>query len=105
MQNRLPLNGQDVYATFQFMADNVQSAMLETLKRVQSDLAEVKGHVAQLRSDMADVKPHLERVEDIVTKQRRDSAAMLIMMRATVGVFNERVGKLETDVQVLKDNQ
>ena len=72
------------------MADNVQSVMLEILKRLQSDMSEVKARQ--------------ERLEVIATKQRRDSAAMLVIMRATVGDFDERVRKLEADVQALQDS-
>ena len=73
------------------MADNVQSAMLEILKRIQSDVSETK-------RDMSDVKQRLERVEGIVLTQRRDTAAMLVMMRGTVGVFDERMTKVEEDI-------
>ena len=71
------------------MAENVQSAMLEILKRIQSD--------------MADVKNRLERIEDVVGKQRRDGAAMLVMMRATVGAFDERMLRVEEDIRLIKD--
>ena len=73
------------------MANNVQSAMLEILKRIQSDVSETK-------RDMSDVKQRLERVEGIVLTQRRDTAAMLVMMRGTVGVFDERMTKVEEDI-------
>ena len=92
------------------MADNVQSAMLEILKRIQSDLAgvksdvtDLKSDVAALKSDVADVKSRLERVEDVVVKQRRDSAAMLVMMRATVGVFDQRLLGVEEDIRLVKE--
>ena len=69
------------------MSDNVQSVTLEVLKRLQSDMSVVKQSVAileQLQSDMSDVKGRLDSLEDIAKKQRRDSAAMLVMMRGTV---------------------
>ena len=87
------------------MADNVQSVMLEILKRLQSDMSEVKARVIRLDTDMTDVKARQERLEVIATKQRRDSAAMLVIMRATVGDFDERVSKLEADVQALQDSR
>jgi hypothetical protein len=37
----------------------------------------------------------LERIESLVRKQRREGAGMLVMMRATVGDFDERVGDIE----------
>jgi hypothetical protein len=78
------------------MSDNVQSAMLEILKRIQSDLADVKDRVVGLDGRVA-------RLEDLALKQRRDSAAMLVMMRGTVGVFTERMDALENEVTALKE--
>jgi hypothetical protein len=37
----------------------------------------------------------LERIENLVRKQRREGAGMLVMMRATVSDFDERVGDVE----------
>jgi glycine cleavage system pyridoxal-binding protein P len=92
------------------MADNVQSAMLEILKRIQSDVSGLRSDVSVLKTDVsglkidvADVKTRLERVEDLVRKQRRDSAAILVMMRGTVGVFDERMNALEIDIVALKE--
>lgn len=78
------------------MTDNVQSAMLEILKRIQTDVSGVK-------SDVSDVKSQLERVEDTVIKQRRDTAAMLVMMRGTVGIFDERLLGVGEDIQLVKE--
>ena len=94
------------------MADNVQSMMLDILKRIQADVAGVKTDVAGLKTDMADVKGRLERLEarferleTSSQKQSRDSAAMLVMMRATVGVFDDRVSSLENDVRMLLERE
>ena len=86
-----------------FMPDNVQSAMLEILKRIQADVSEVKADVSSLKSDVADLKVRMERVERLVKKQIRDNAGMLVMFRATVGEFNERVTDLEEDERRLKE--
>jgi hypothetical protein len=63
------------------MSDNVQTATLEILKKIQSDIS--------------GIKDRLDRIEDINRKQRRDSAGMLVMMRATAGDFDERVSEVE----------
>ena len=73
------------------MADNVQNAMFDILKRIQSDVSELKTDVVALK--------------ELAIKQRRDSAALLVMFRSTVGHFDERVSKLEDDVQLLKDRR
>lgn len=67
------------------MSDNVQSAMFEVLKRIQADVS--------------DTNVRLERVEKLVKKQRRDSAAMLVMMRATAGEFEERISDLDDEMK------
>jgi len=44
----------------------------------------------------------LERIENLVRKQRREGAGMLVMMRATVSDFDERVGDVEERLAVLE---
>ena len=71
------------------MTENVESMMLDILKRIQADLS--------------DVKVRLERVETAQRKQTRDGAALLVMMRGTVGVFDERMSSLEEDVRLIRE--
>lgn len=80
------------------MTENVQSVMLEILKRIQSDVTDLKSGVANLETRVG-------RLEDLALKQRRDSAAMLVMMRGTIGVFNERMDAVEIDVMTLKEGR
>jgi hypothetical protein len=70
------------------MSDNVQTATLEILKKIQADIS--------------GIKDRLDRIEDINRKQRRDSAGMLVMMRATAGDFDERVSEVEARVEALE---
>lgn len=72
-------------------SENVQSAMLEILKRIQTDVADVKGR--------------LDRLEALVRKQGRDSAAMLVMMRGTVGIYDERLKVIEEDVRLMMEQE
>jgi hypothetical protein len=85
------------------MIENVQSAMLEILKRIQSDVVGSKSDMSGLKSDMTEVKSRLDRSEELAKKHRRDSAAMLVMMRGTVGVFSERMDALEIELVALKE--
>ena len=85
------------------MSENVQSVMLDILKRIQADVSDLKTDVAELKTDVGDLKQRVIRLEDLAKKQRRDSAAMLVMMRGTVGVFTERMDALEIDVMTLKE--
>ncbi len=84
--------------------------MLEILKRIQADVSELKADVselkvdfAELKADMAEVKGRLDRLEAVVRKQGRDSAAMLVMMRATVGIYDERLKDIEEDLRELME--
>jgi hypothetical protein len=85
------------------MSDNVENLMLEILKRLQTDMSGLKSDVSGLKVDVDDMKGRLVRLEDIVTKQRRDIAAILVMMKSTVGVFDERLTAVETDMVMLKE--
>jgi hypothetical protein len=76
--------------------DNVQSAMLEILKRIQADVSDVKCDVIGLTGRM-------DKLEALVRKQGRDSAAMLVMMRGTVGIYDERMKVIEEDVRLLME--
>jgi hypothetical protein len=76
--------------------DNVQSAMLEILKRIQAD-------VADLKVDGIGMKGRMDKLEALVRKQGRDSAAMLVMMRGTVGIYDERMKVIEEDVRLLME--
>ena len=55
-----------------------------------------------LRSDLTG---RLDRIETLVAKQRREGAAMLVMMRATVSDFDERVGDVEERLAVVEAKQ
>ena len=70
------------------MSDNVQSAVLDILKNIQAKLVE-HDH-------------RFDRLEEIVRKQRRDSAGMLVMMRATVTDFDGRVAEIEERMAALE---
>jgi hypothetical protein len=74
------------------MSDNVQNAVLDILKRIQQDNSEFRQSVEQ----------RFDRLEEIVRKQRRDSAGMLVMMRATAGDFDERVTEIEQRMDALE---
>jgi predicted nucleic acid-binding Zn-ribbon protein len=82
---------------------NIQSAMLEILKRIQTDVSGLKTDVSGLKTEFVELRARQERMEDMIKKHRRDSAAMLVMMRGTVGVFDERMSDLEEDVRLIKE--
>lgn len=71
------------------MSDDVETATLEILKRIQMDIADLK-----VRMDGG-----FARVDEQMRLARRDSAGMLVMMRATAGDFDERVREVEERVE------
>ena len=88
----------------------MQTAMFDILKRIQSDVSEVKADVGALKRSVAGLEKtsthldaRLELVERIVTQQRRYNAGMLVMMRATAGAFDERMLVMEEEMRQLKE--
>jgi hypothetical protein len=73
------------------MSGSVKDATPQILTKIQDDVAAFRRSVEE----------RLDRVEDINRKQRRDSAGMLVMMRATAGDFDERVSEVEERLAVL----
>lgn len=78
------------------MIDNVQSAMLEILKKIQTDVSDVKTRMDKFETRM-------DKLEALSRKQGRDSAAMLVMMRGTVGIYDERLKVIEEDVRLIME--
>ena len=81
------------------MADEPTDAVPQILSKIQDSIGVLRSEVGQFRSDFT---TWLERIESIIHKQRRDAAATMVMMRATVGHFNERLSAVEERVTVLE---
>lgn len=89
---RATLAAARVYAMFSSMSENVQSAMFEILKKLQADMASFR----------PETNERFERLEDLVRKQRRDTAGLLVMAKAVTGDFTEQVAAIEERVRVLE---
>ena len=74
------------------MADNVQTAMFDILKKIQAEMASFR----------AETNERLERIEALHRKDRVSSAGMLVMMRSTVGGFDQRIADVEKRVDSLE---
>jgi DNA-binding transcriptional MerR regulator len=70
------------------MSDANNNLVLEILKRIQSQLT--------------DHGSRLDRIEDLVRKQRRDTAGLLVMAKSVTGDFAEQVAAIEERVAVLE---
>jgi hypothetical protein len=69
------------------MSENVKDDVPQILTKIQDD-------IAAFRRDVTD---RLDRLETIQKQERRNTAAMLVMMRGTAGVYDERITQLEID--------
>jgi hypothetical protein len=81
------------------MSNNVENAVFEILKKIQSDITSGRSELMQFKHD---TETRFERLETLVRKQRRDGAAMLVMMRAAAGDFEERVTAVEQQIAALE---
>jgi hypothetical protein len=81
------------------MADTLTDAVPQILIKIQDSISALRSEVGTLRSDLT---PRLDRIETIVRKQQRGAAAMMVIMRATVGDFDERVSEVEERLAALE---
>ena len=77
--------------------------MLEILKRIQADVSDVKGRLGGVEGQVGGLVSRMDKLEALIRKQGRDSAAMLVMMRGTVGIYDERLIVIEVDVRLLME--
>jgi uncharacterized protein YicC (UPF0701 family) len=77
------------------MAETPTDAVPQILIRIQDS-------IRTLRSDL---NGRLERIETLIRKQRREGAAMMVMMRATVSDFDQRVSDVEERLAALEARQ
>ena len=76
--------------------------MFELLKSIQASIVELRAEIAELRTTQ---DRRMESIEEVMRKQRRDTAGMLVMMKGVVGVFEERVTGPETRVMMLEQDR
>jgi hypothetical protein len=77
------------------MAETLTDAVPQILIRIQDSLS-------LLGSELTG---RLERIETLVREQRREGAAMLVMMRATVSDFDERINDVIERAAALEKRQ
>ena len=66
------------------MPGNVQSAMLDILKRIQTDVSEMKRRLERVKTDVTDIKGRLvhvegrlESIDTVVKRMRRETISFL----------------------------
>lgn len=84
---------------FSSVSENVQSAMFETLKKIQADLASFS---AEMNTRFEQVEQRFGSLDDLVRKQRRDTAGLLVMAKSITGNFAEELAAVEERVAALE---
>lgn len=62
------------------MSDNLQSVNLDILRSIQESVSELR---KEMQEGFSRVDERFARVDDIMRKQRRDTAGILVIMKAT----------------------
>jgi hypothetical protein len=88
------------------MADEPTDAVPQILIRIQDSISAIRSELGTLRSEVGQFKRENETqhedIRDLIHKQRRGSAAMMVIMRATVSDFDERVNEIVERVAALE---
>jgi hypothetical protein len=81
------------------MADQPTNAVLQILIRIQDSISALRSEMGQFRREN---ETQHEEIRGLIGKQRRGSAAMMVIMRATVSDFDERVNEIVERVAALE---
>jgi hypothetical protein len=81
------------------MADVPTDAVPQILMGIQESITALRSELGRFRQDN---QAQHDRMEALIRKQRRDSAGMLVMMRAAASDFDERVSEVEERVSALE---
>lgn len=81
------------------MSANVQTAMFEILKSIQADISSFR---AEVNARFEKVENRFVGLEELIRKQRRDTAGLLVMAKGTAGHFAEELAAVEERVKVLE---
>jgi hypothetical protein len=81
------------------MVEEPTDAVPQILIRIQDSISALRSEVGDFKRDN---EAQHQRMEDLIRKQRRDSAALMIIMRATVSDFDERVNEVVGRVAALE---
>ena len=81
------------------MSENVQTAMFEILKKIQADLGSFR---TEVNERFTHVEARFEGLDELVRKQRRDTAGLLVMAKSITGNFAEELAAVEERVAALE---
>ncbi len=81
------------------MADEPTDAVPQILIRIQDSISALRSEMGQFKHEN---EAQHEGIRGLIRKQQRGSAAMMVIMRATVSDFDERVNEVEERVAALE---
>lgn len=84
---------------FYSMSDNLKDAVPQILMKIQEDLAAFRQSVEQ-RFDR--IEARIAQMDEVMRKQRRDTAGLLVMAKALSGEFAEELAAVEARVEKLE---
>jgi hypothetical protein len=88
------------------MADEPTNAVPQILIKIQDSISAIRSELGTLRAEVGQFKheneTQHEEIRGLIHKQRRGSAAMMVIMRATVSDFDERVNEVVERVAALE---
>jgi DNA repair ATPase RecN len=84
------------------MSENVQTAMYEILKKIQAQLTEHDKRFDAVDKRFDAVEKRFDEMGELVRKQRRDTAGLLVMAKSITGNFAEELAAIEERVRVLE---
>jgi 3-dehydroquinate dehydratase len=84
------------------MSETVQTAMFEILKSIQAQLAAHDRRFDALEARFDVLETRSGEVADLVRRQRRDTAGLLVMAKSVTGDFAEQIAAIEDRVAALE---
>ena len=86
------------------MAENVQDATFEVLKRIQEGLSSLRGEMEQrFDRQRAEFDERFARLETEARKDRRNINGLMALLQAASGDFDERIRDIDDRVSILED--
>lgn len=84
------------------MSDNVEDAVPQILQAIQRQIAELGSRVDRQIADLRNtMEARFSQVDDVLRKQRRGTAGLLVMAKSLSGNFAEEVAVIEERVSAL----
>jgi hypothetical protein len=81
------------------MAESPTDAVPQILIKIQDSISALRAEVGEFKRDN---EAQHEQMESLIRKHRHEAAATLVMMRATVSHFDQRVSAFEERATVLE---